>query len=273
MTQGPFGTQLTWWEILLIATFVLVVVTEVGFQIGRRHRSPDIDATKAQTTLGTTALLALLGLLLAFSFSIVEARFGKRKELVLDEANAIGTTYLRAGMLPDGEGDRIRELLRGYTEARVDPRSIRDLRRAISESEEVHGELWKEATKAAVAHPDSEVVSIFVQSLNDVIDLHESRVTVGLHQRLPLPILFTLLAISALSAIAIGFGAGLDRRRLPLSTVALLFAVASVVVLIVELDQPGSAMFRVNQSAMRDALESMEQDQPRHAEAPRDLRP
>lgn len=269
MTPGVLGTRLSWWALLLLGMVALIAATEIGHRLGLRHRTDAIDATKAQTSLGTTALLALLGLLLAFSFSIVEGRFGKRKALVLEEANAIGTTYLRAGMLPDPHDERVRELLREYVEARLDPRTIEDLDRAVAYSERTHAALWREATTVAEAHPESEVVSIFVRSLNDVIDLHEARVTVALHQRLPLPILSTLLAIALLSALAIGFGSGLDRRRLPLATLALLLAVASVVVLIVELDQPGSAIFRVNQSAMRDTLETIEQDQKPRAEAPR----
>jgi hypothetical protein len=118
--------------------------------------------------------------------------------------------------------------------------------------------LWAEATTVGNQMPESEVASLFVQSLNEVIDLHESRLTVALHQRMPAPILLTLCFVSLLSIGLVGYSAGLTRWRSPFPTAALVLAVSSVVVLIVELDRPlGSRLFRVSETAMQDTQERM----------------
>src|SRR5690606_38751307 len=99
------------WGILLILVALLLLADELGFRLGRRHATDSQDRC-SRVAVFVAALLALLGLLLAFSFSIVEARFSARKALVIDEANAIGTTYLRAKLLPAPHGERIQRTLR-----------------------------------------------------------------------------------------------------------------------------------------------------------------
>lgn len=251
---------LPWWAFLLVAVAVLLVATEIGFRIGRRSAGAATEGRQGQAGVLIGALLALLGLLLAFSFSIVESRFAARKSLVLEEANAIGTAYLRAQTVPDPQGPRLEELLREYVQTRTQIRTSAELERALRASEVLHRGLWKEATETAKAHPDSEVVALFLASLNEVIDLHESRVTVALYQRLPRPILWTLYVVSILSMGLLGYGAGIGRWRSPFATVALTISVASVIVLIVELDRPGGRLFRVNQHALEDLRETVAQD-------------
>src|SRR4051794_14041477 len=93
-----FLDTLEWWALLPMAVAALLLVSELGYRLGLRESSASLASRKEQTGILGGALLALLGLLLAFSFGIVEARFAERKALVLEDANAIGTTYLRAEM-------------------------------------------------------------------------------------------------------------------------------------------------------------------------------
>jgi hypothetical protein len=245
-------TKLNWWVLLTLATSILLLIAEVGFRLGLRHRDETIENHKAQTSILVGAMLALLGLLLAFSFGIVQERFAERKALVLEEANAVGTTFRRSEFLPPPRRERVRELLRSYVAARV-TLSPHDLQHALELSESIHDDLWKEAAEAGREAPDSEMLALFVESMNEVIDLHESRVTVALYQRTPAPILITLCLVSLLSLGAVGFSAGLTRWRSLLPNSVLALAVSSVFTLIVELDRPfANRLFRVNQAAMHD---------------------
>src|SRR5688572_21496365 len=120
LTELPF--ELPWWGIVLTTFVVFMLAVEGGYAIGSSGwggASDDRMTGHVATLVG--AVLALLGLLLAFSFSIVDSRFSARKALVLDEANAIGTSYLRAKILPDPHATRVRSLLRQYVDARVTP--------------------------------------------------------------------------------------------------------------------------------------------------------
>lgn len=249
---------LAWWGALLVLGVGLFVAAELGFRLGRgtAKRNP-MRSGSGQVGAVLGGLLGLLGLLLGFSFGIVEARYSARKALVLNEANAIGTSYLRAALLPEERGPRVRSLLREYVDLRLTPATPSALQQAISSSGRIHRELWREAVLVGTAHPSSKVVGLFIESLNEVIDLHTSRVSVGLHQRMPPAILDVLLTVSLLALFVLGYSSGLFRLREPVTMAALVLCVASVIVLIYELDSPGASLFRVDHWAMEDVRRTM----------------
>lgn len=267
MSEAVLDDAPSWWVLLLAASAVLCLVTEIGFRLGlRQSRREARSAIAGQSGAALAALLGLLGLLLAFSFSIVESRFSARKRLVLDEANAIGTAYLRAAMLPPPHDDRVRALLRRYVETRT-PAALDDVDPAIARSEALHDDLWAEAVAAARFDPRSESTGLFVDALNSVIDLHEERVTVALRQRLPLPIVLTLIGVAVLGMSVLGYGAGVTGVRATLPIVALALAVSTVMVVIVELDRPGG-VFRISQSALLDTRDALRRDGAADVEPP-----
>jgi len=257
--QDLLDVRQSWGPLILLA-IALLIIGELGYWGGRWQRGDSLEAKKAQTSVHVGALLALLGLMLAFSFSIVEARFSALKALALEEANAIGTCYLRAEMLPAPYGRRIQDLLRDYVKVRIGHDTPARLQRAIEQSEAFHSRLWAQATAVAKANPESEIAGIFVQSLNPVLDLHEARVTVELHQRLPRAILVMLYVVAGLAFGVLGYSAGLGRVRALLPTVALALAITAVLSLIVDLDNPNGHLFRVNEAAMQDLQETMSRD-------------
>lgn len=257
MLQRVVDERLGFWAAFALTAFILALFAEVGHRFGLRQSEAAIESKKAQASVLLAALLALLGLLLAFSFNTVEQRFSARKALVLAEANAIGTAYLRAEMLPSPHEARVEELLRAYLALRIPGRVPGPVERALERSEALHDDLWAEAVVVAKEHPASEVVSLFVRSLNEIIDLHESRVTVAYYQRLPAPILTTLVALSIVVMSVLGFNSGLARRRLAMPTVAVILVVSAVIVMIVELDRPESELFHVSQRALEDVERTM----------------
>jgi hypothetical protein len=257
MEYDIVDTRLAWLGLLVFTVTLLTVATEIGFRLGRQQPAEGIDAKKAHVGVLLAALLALIGLLLAFSFNIVERRYSARKTLVLDEANAIGTTYLRAELLPQPYAGAIEDILREYVAIRLAPSDPKAIQDAIERSAELHDDLWKETIAMTQAQPPSVVVVPFIYSLNQLIDLHEMRVTVNLYQRLPTPILLTLYTMSTLAMALLGFSSGLTRWRMMAPTIAVTLAISLVIVLIVEMDRPLSRVFQISQQALVDVQTSM----------------
>jgi hypothetical protein len=250
-----------WWLFYLFSIVFLLLVVEAGYRLGAWRRSRVHPEQKSQTGTVLAALLALLGFLLAISFGIAADRFRERKALVLEEANAIGTAFLRADLLPEPARSRVRRQLRDYVDLRI--HSVRSgdlsaLRIGLAESEAYHRELWALAVEAADGHPRSIPVGLFVDALNRLIDLHESRVTVGLHYHIPPSLVWTLYLVAFLSMGTLGIHFGLSGTRSIVATIALVTAVAAVLLLIVDLDQPIQRLFSVGQDPLVDVLRTLD---------------
>ncbi len=256
-----------WPWVLIVTILILMLINEIGYRFGRRSAEKANADQKATASVLVGAILGLLGLLLAFSFGIVEARFSDRKALVLEDANAIGTAFLRAKTIPEPYGARVRRLLTEYADLRLAPKDPEALQEALLESPKLQKRMWTEMAALAEKAPESPIVALFEDALNHMIDLHESRVTVGFYQRLPLPILVTLYAVSMLGLLVLGYVSGLGLSRLLAGTMTLVLAISSVVMLIVELDHPSSKLFQVSQQAMADTHQMMIEDQAPHDRA------
>lgn len=240
------------WALVVLIAAVLTLASHLGRRLGKRRPVDDATADNPHTGAIVGALLALLGLLLAFSFSAVESRFATRKQLVLDDANAIGTTFLRAGLLDPEQRDAVRSGLRDYVDLRLHALTPERIAAGLKRSDEIHRKLWRQAEESAERHPRSVMVGLFVSSLNEMIDLHEKRITVGLTQRLPLTTLGVLGAVATLSLGLVGYIGGVARTRSRFPSVAIIIAVSFVTMLIMDLDRPRGTLFKVGQQAMVD---------------------
>jgi hypothetical protein len=234
-----------------IAAFLLAALAGWGF--GRTRPRSDAD-DGAGTEIG--GLLALLGLLLAFTFGMAGSRYETRKELLLDEANAIGTAWLRADLLPEPDRTEVRDLFRAYVDARLKAAAGGSIAEGIAASERIHAELWSRAVRNAERAPNP-IAALVVQSVNEVIDMHGKRVTLGWRNRVPETILVALYALAILALLLLGFEAGARGVRRPVPTVVLVVTLATVVALIVDLDRPGEGLLRVSQQAMLDLRAGM----------------
>lgn len=245
---------------LLFLATVLVVLTsiEAGFRIGRR-RSADREPEK-ETAVGAMvgASLGLLAFLLAFTFGLAATRFEARRQALLHEVNAIGTTFLRTSTLPEPQQSELRRLLREYVDVRLESVHRGSVEAGIARSKELHAALWSQATTVAVADPHSVVAGLFLSSLNELIDLHTVRVTEGLRTRVPAIIWIVLYVITILSMAEMGYQTGLSGKRRPLSTPALALAFASVMLLIADLDRPQAGVIRVSQEGLEELRADMD---------------
>lgn len=242
--------------IFALSLVVILGAGELGHLFGRRA------GTKGHGNVAVmeSAVLGLLALMIGFTFAMALTRFEARREMVLAEANAIGTTALRARLLPAPHSRESLDLLRDYVKIRLEITrripSPEELRTAIARSNQIQEQLWQQAR--AVAAKDNAMVptGLFIQSLNEMIDNQETRIAAATN-RVPNIVLFALYGIAAVSGSFTGYGSGLARERSRLPRYVMGILVASVILLIQDLDRPGGGFIRVSQMPMNHVSESL----------------
>ena len=252
--SGPLDLVPLW--LLFLATIaVIVLAVEGGYRLGnyRRRHSPEKDAPVGSMV---GAMLGLLAFMLAFTFGLAASRFDERRHTILDDANVIGTTYLRAGLLPEPHRTEVRRALREYVDVRLEGVQPEKLNQAMSRSVELHTQMWSQATAVAEQDPRSVVAGLFIQSLNQLIDLHATRAMVGLRSRIP-AVIWGRFFVALLTMATMGYHEGLSGTRRSLASLALVVTFSSVLLLIVDLDRPREGFLQVSQQSMLDLQKSM----------------
>jgi hypothetical protein len=238
--------------ILVAIAVVMLLAYEIGFRIGRWWQDKTPDESEGPGGVLVGSLLGLMAFLLAITMGMAADRFDTRRGLVLEEANAIGTAYLRAGYQPEPQREQVRELLREYTELRIATSDRARLAANIERSAEIHGDLWAIVEELVATTDNNDLLGLFVEVINEVIDLHESRVVAGVYARVPETVLLLLLAGSTLTVGIVGYSAGLTLRRSVVSAVVLVVALSAVTVLVVDLDRPQDGILQVSQQPLLD---------------------
>lgn len=248
------------WVAYGITTLAVLAGAELGRLIGVTRRQNHGASISAEITTLQASMLALLALMIGFTFSMTLTLFEARKQAVLNEANAIHTTALRARMLPEPYGSVVRKLLRDYVQLRVDllrkPQDEDLMEEATIRSDDLQAQLWQQAVEVNTADPHANI-ALFVQSLNQTIDLQETRVLAA-RNRVP-GVLFLLLYGIAMVAVGFsGFAVGLEGKhgRIPAKILGAL--IASVIGLIADIDRPRSGFITVSQQPILDLQASLE---------------
>jgi hypothetical protein len=242
------------WTILPLTVGIALLAFESGYRFAhsRQGALQEKEGNLGSMVGGTLGLLAFM---LAFTFGLAGSRFEDRREIVLSEANAIGTTYLRGAMIPEPMGTDARNLLREYVDVRLQAVQQNKVDEAIAKSEELHERLWSTAV-AATQKERSLTTNLFVTSLNEVIDLHATRLQ-RLRSRVPDVIWIVLYLLLLLTMVMIGYQQGLGGSKRSLAVIALVLGFSTVLYLIADLDRPGHGMLQVSQQAMTDLRRSM----------------
>jgi len=235
------------------ASLVLILgAGEVGNRLGERaarRGAPGVATLEA-------AILGLLALMIGFTFSMALSRFEARRDGVVVEAAAIGTTALRARLLPAPHNGQSVKLLREYVQLRLElsrhPVSQQQLNAVIARSNALQEALWQQARAAAAKDAGMVPTGLFMQSLNEMIDDQEKRLA-AFSNRLPLIIVIALYGVSIVAIGFAGYGSGIEskRTRLPVYLTGIL--VASMVLLIQDIDRPGAGFIKVSQQPMANA--------------------
>jgi hypothetical protein len=240
--------------LIIIITGLFSIAVELGFRVGKFKHDRLEEAQNPQVSTILGASLGLLAFFLAFTFSMAGSRYDDRKKLVLDEVNTIETTYLRAQLLPEHYRTEIRDLLRKYINVRAQLQAAdwETVRQVIVKSEELHKLLWSKVVKLSESSNYSGFTGLFVGSLNDLFDLHGKRVNAALRNRISVSIFLSLYLVAFLTMAMMGYQAGLNGKRAPIASFALILTFAIVMTLITDLERPRQNIFSVSQQAMVD---------------------
>ena len=224
---------------------MLMIVIEAGFRLATWTGANLDDARREQIAASRDALGILLSLLLAFTLAMALPRFDLRRQLVMEEANAIGTTALRTSMLPDADQVPVRALLLQYIHARraysQSSPSEPAFASAIELTKKLQSALWQQAEQVARQNP-TPISALFIVSLNETIDLSEKRLN-ALENRIPVTVWFMLSLLAFLTSLTFGYG---QRKRFWLVTIISPLMIAVVMGLIADLDSPRSGFLRVD---------------------------
>lgn len=222
---------------------------ELGRWLGRRRLERDPVAADPSTGPMDGAVFALFGLLLAFTFAGAANRFDARRELVVQEANAIGTAYLRVDLLPPTAQPEIRRLHRQYLEARLAAyRALPDREAARSELDRataLQAGIWKSSMAAARADGNPGVISLVGASLNEMFDISTTRLAAS-RMHPPLPVYLLLYGMGLAASLIAGFSVSRSPHRSWVHMLVYAGAIASCVYVILDMEFPRLGLIRVD---------------------------
>jgi hypothetical protein len=242
--------------VFLVGLAVILISTEIGRQVGQRvgvRGGDNIHTLEA-------AVLGMLALMIGFTFSMALTRFENRRDAVLNEANAIGTTALRARMLPQPHRTEVLKLLREYVKIRLDitqrPVARDELAAIVNRSNALQEALWQQAMAAAAKDNAMVPTGLFVQTLNEMIDNQGKRLA-ALRNRVPNIVMLALFGVAAVANAFSGYASGLEKRRTVFPSYIVGLLVTAVILLIADLDRPSVGFIDVSQQPMIDTAASI----------------
>jgi hypothetical protein len=233
-----------------------------GHYLGKRRLAKSAEDLAKGVGPVDGAVFALFGLLLAFTFSGAASRFDERRDLVVQEANAIGTAYLRVDLLPPAAQPQLRTLFRQYLESRLATyRKLPDLAGAMSDynrSLQMQNEIWSLSVAAASADGNPGVISLVLSSLNDMIDITTTRLAAS-RKHPPLAIFAMLLALGFAASLLAGYGMADCRKRPWLHMLAFAAVTTMTVYVILDMEYPRLGLIRVDKydQLLVDVLQGM----------------
>jgi hypothetical protein len=246
------------------ALFVgMLILLNVGRRIGARHLASDPKGARTGTGTIEAAVFALLGLLIAFTFSGAVSRFDHRRHLIVEEANAIGTAYLRLDLLPTGAQPALRETFRQYVNSRLETyRKLPDIEASKAEhskSIKLQEAIWTNAAAASQSQEASPAAPmLLLPALNQMIDITTTR-AMALELHPPLIIFGMLFLVALASALLAGYAmaGGKDRKWLHVFGFALVIGITVYVILDIEFPRAGLIRVDAFDHALTDLLKSM----------------
>jgi hypothetical protein len=240
---------------------VMLVALEIGYRLGVRRREVSKDEDFAVSNVVVTSILATFGLLLAFTYAFTVSRADMRKRVSIDEANAKGTAFLRTGLVPNPESAELKRALLEYARTRIITSENISSRARFNEtlrrSLEAQAKLWPITERIVKSRPPGPVEALLVAAINQVLDMHTTRLAIAF-DRLPQVILLMLLFVSSASITIAGFSSGLSARFNRWRMTALAFVFAFVIFIIMDFDYPQQGFIRINQQPLLSTIDEME---------------
>jgi hypothetical protein len=228
----------------------LLVCLELGRRWGVKQLERDPEGARLGTGTVEGAVFALLGLLIAFTFSGAAARFDQRRELIVSEANAIGTAWLRLDLLPKESQPALRELVRQYVDSRLAAyRLLPDVAAARAEldhSLELQTQIWRLSVAGTQASPTPAAATVVLPALNEMIDIVTTRTAASIYMHPPAAIFALLFGLALLGALFAGSAMAESESRSPLHVIGFAVVMAVSAYLILDLEVPRFGLIRVD---------------------------
>jgi hypothetical protein len=234
----------------------VVAVHELGFWLGSLIRWAD-EPFGRQVALVRTSTAALVAFLIGFAFSGAASRFIDRLDIIVKEANALGTAYLRADTIAEPQRGELKAALREYTADRVRLLSGKErdqIELLLAKVSGLHGRMWRSAIKAT--QDNAPLMAVVLPPINEVIDLHSMHLAMA-RRHLPLPIMAMLLGTAAIDVGLLGFGNGRAGRRFSLLDSVYGTALVLALFMTIDMDYPGIGFIRVSNRSVVEALATM----------------
>ena len=238
-----------------VLVVAMAIGTEAGHRLGRGVGSRSDDEPYRSHINGLQgSLLGVLALLLGFTLSLALQRFDHRSEAVVEEANAIGTAFLRSQILTPGLRDEVLKSFHRYIDLRVREDAIslertEQREKLLGEAGVARNELWDQARRAAALDPNMVTTGLYIQSLNDAIDAFGRREAA--HRRhVPEVALILLVGTLLASGWMVGLTSGIAGHRPSVATYVLSTLILLLLLIIIDLDRPRRGLIQIDQSSM-----------------------
>jgi hypothetical protein len=247
---------MTWLLVAFGLIAGIVAAHEVGFWLGSLIRSTD-EPFDRQLAVVRTSTAAVVAFLIGFAFSGAASRFIERLDIIVKEANALGTAYLRADTIAEPQRGELKAALREYTADRVQLLSgeKRDqIEPLLSKVSGLHERMWRSAIKAT--QDNAPLMAVVLPPINEVIDLHSTHLAMA-RRHLPLPLMAALLGTAAIGVGLLGFGNGRIGRRFALLDFIYGAVLAVALWMTIDLDYPGIGIIGLSNRSVVETLAAM----------------
>ncbi len=240
---------------------ILLMALEVGYRVGFKQRKKWLDADTGGGTVALSTMFALLGLILAFTYASGVSRFEDRKQAVIEESNALGTAFLRAGFIAEPGGKALQETILAYAKTRAISRehslSNAEIMEILNNTIQAQEKLWPALEKALMQDKLGAIEASMVTAMNDVLNMHTIRMS-ALLDKLPKAVIWMLIFISAATIAVTGFNAGLSGKISRWRTATLALVMVGVMLMILDYDRPRDGFIRVSQYSLNTVIAEME---------------
>jgi len=264
MEFNGFPDNIHLFVVLIALIAILLLFIESGYRLGSGRVQNKAQISQVRAIMG--ASLGLVAFMMAFTFSMAHTHFEDRTEGLVFETNVITQTYRAADLLEEPVHSQARRLLMDFVDLRIETGAaaaegrLSEVGLAIEQSEQIHEQLWGLATGPDIADSDGRGLDMFTSSVVELMNTHTTRLEAVLYNRIPSVIWLSLLFMTCLSMLTMGYQAGLTAARSQFATWTLAIAFSSVMVLIMDLDRPIMTLFDVNDQIMIDLRARMSTD-------------
>jgi hypothetical protein len=244
-----------------VALMVLMsVAIETGYRFGIKNRIRS-NTAKEQVSTIQSSLLGILALMLGFTFSLALNRFDTRSVAVVNEANCIGTAYLRTDLLAEPSRSQEKKLLLDYLKLRVEAGGLaldnhHERDHLLEKATQIQEQIWQKAMQASLKGANSATTGLFIQALNDMIDAYGVRIA-ELNRHVPELVLFMLYGSFIITGGIIGYTAGIGGQRPATASYIMIALVVLLMSMVVDLDRPRRGFIQISQQSLIDLNEAL----------------